>query len=204
MATVIAPDRLFTIEEYFEIEVRSDRKHQFNRGRISVRTGATDNHIEICWNLNYLLGQFLKGKPCRGYGSDMRIEVVADEYYVYPDLSIACPPIKKKKIRGTATLLNPAVIIEVLSPSTESLDRGEKFTEYTKMPSLREYFLISQNVAQVERWWRADDGKWSISVVSGLQSAMVIDSIQCSLPLSEVYDQVELPTDPEVADATQR
>jgi Uma2 family endonuclease len=84
------------------------------------------------------------------------------------------------------------VIIEVLSASTEAVDRGEKFVEYTKIAALREYFLISQNVAQVERWSRSGDGPWTPSVVTGLNGTMTIESIQCSLPLAEIYDQVVL------------
>jgi Uma2 family endonuclease len=121
----------------------------------------------------------------------MRVECTPGEYYAHPDLSVACPP-DIKRIRGTATLTNPTVIIEVLSPSTESVDRGEKFIEYTKIASLREYFLVSQNVAQVERWSRIGDGQWIPSVVTGLNGTMTIDSIQCSLPLAEIYDQVAI------------
>jgi Uma2 family endonuclease len=191
MATVIAPERLYSFDEYMEREINSEPRLEYRRGRIVSVTGAKENHIDICWNLNTFLGQFLKGKPCRGYGADMRIECTPGEYYAHPDLSIACPP-NIKRIRGTATLTNPVVIIEVLSPSTEAVDRGEKFVEYTKIDSLREYFLVSQNVAQIERWSRGSDGQWIPSVVSGLKAEMRIESIQCSLPMSEIYYQVAL------------
>src|SRR5437868_2481002 len=118
MATVIAPERLFTFDEYLEQEIHSDLRLEFHRGRIVSVTGAKENHIDICWNLTLLIGQFLKGKACRGFGTDMRVECVPDEYYAHPDLSIACPPIQIKQIRGTAILQNPVVIIEVLSQST--------------------------------------------------------------------------------------
>jgi len=193
MATVISPEHLFTLEEYIEQEIHSELRLEFHRGRVVSVTGAKENHIEICWNLNLLLGQFLKGKPCRGFGADMRVECTPGEYYAHPDLSIACPPVEIKQIRGTATLVNPVVIIEVLSKSTEAIDRGEKFVEYTQMPSMREYLLVSQNQAQVERWSRGSDGQWAPSVVSGLESTVVIESIQCSLLMSEIYDQVDLP-----------
>lgn len=192
MATVIAPERLYTFDEYMEQEIQSDLRLEFRHGRIVSVTGAKENHIDICWNLGGLLRAFLKGKPCRGYGTDMRVECTPGEYYTHPDLSIACPPINIQRIRGTATLINPVAIIEVLSASTEAVDRGEKFIEYTKIASLREYFLVSQNVAQVERWSQSSDGQWIPSVVTGLSGTMVIESIQCSLPLAEIYDQVAI------------
>ncbi len=196
MATVLTPERLITVEEYFELEVHSDRKHEFYGGRVSVMTGGSDNHIDICWNLSGLLHVLLKNKPFKGFGNDMRVEVVPNKFYCYPDFSVASNPPQRKKKRGTSILLNPVLIIEVLSPSTEAVDRGEKFTQYTKMPSLQEYLLVSQDRPQVERWFRDAQGQWNIVVTAGLDSSLTLESIQCTLPMKEIYNDVSL-TPPE-------
>jgi Uma2 family endonuclease len=201
MATVIAPERLHTFDEYLEQEINSELRLEYRRGRIFSVTGAKENHIEIVWNLGGLLRVFLKGKPFRGFGCDMRVECTPDEYYTHPDLSIAPSPPDIKPIRGTATLCNPIVIMEVLSPSTEAVDRGEKFIEYTKIASLREYLLVSQNVAQIECWSRGSDGQWVPSVVTGLKAELRIESIECALPMSEIYFQTTVQDDTEESQA---
>lgn len=197
MATVSAPERLFTFDEYLEQEINSELRLEFRHGRIVSVTGAKQNHIEIVWNIGGLLRVLLKDKPFRGFGCDMRVECTPGEYYTHPDLSIAPSPPDIKPFRGTATLRNPVVIVEVLSPSTEAIDRGEKFIEYTKIASLREYLLVSQNAAQVERWSRGSDGQWTPSVVTGLKTELRIDSIECSLPMSEIYYQTTVPDEVE-------
>lgn len=193
MATVIAPERVYSVDEYFEIEAGSAVRHNFSRGKVErLDGGATENHISICWNLVGLLGAALKGKSCKGFSRDMRVEAVPGEFYFFPDIAVALLPIDLVRTNASPTLKNPTVIIEVTSPSTDSHDRGRKYLEAIKISSLCEYFLISDDAATVERRSRLSHG-WSVSVASDWHEYMTIESLKMSIPLTEIYDNVTLP-----------
>lgn len=185
--------KFYTPEEYLELEVRSDRKHEYFRGEIFMMPGGTPEHSKVKINLYRLVGNALVGKPCEIYHADMRVKVHANGLYTYADASIACPPINIETNQGAKTLTNPAVLFEVLSPTTASYDRGGKFNLYRELPSLKEYFLISQDMAVVERRKIREDGGWDVSVADGRDSKIMIESIQFELSLRELYDKVEFP-----------
>jgi Uma2 family endonuclease len=183
----------YTPEEYLELEVPAERKHEYYRGEIFLMPGGSSEHSLVKVNLYRMVGSFLVGKPCTLFDSDMRVKVNANGLYTYPDGSIACPPIEIEKLQGAQTLLNPVVLFEVLSPSTANYDRGGKFNLYRGLTSLNEYFLISQDAAVVERRFKNPEGKWEVDAVDGLDASITVTSIGFELKLVELYDKVEFP-----------
>jgi Uma2 family endonuclease len=187
------PTRM-TEAEYLEFERASELRHEYYNGEIFAMTGASEEHNSICMSAGFLLYGQLRNRPCRVYQSDMKVKVEAAKLYTYPDLVVRCGEAQFVDDKFD-TLLNPVVIIEVLSPSTERYDRGDKFGHYRKIPTLREYLLVSQNKPHIERYLRQDDGKWEFSDATGLDAIVELSSIDCTLPLSEVYEQVTFTED---------
>lgn len=183
--------RRFTPEEYLALERRSDTKSEYFAGEIFAMGGASRWHNLIVTNCVRELSLQLKGRPCRVYPSDMRVKVSPTGLYTYPDVVVACGA-EQFDDEQKDTLLNPIVLIEVLSESTEAYDRGGKFEQYRKLDSLTEYLLIAQDKPHVEHYVRQADGQWLFSDVSGLDGVVRLPSIECSLALAEVYDKVEL------------
>jgi Uma2 family endonuclease len=196
MSTAIAQKR-YTPEEYLELEVRSERKHEYYSGDIFLMAGGSPEHSVVCINLYRIIGNSLAGKTCTLFDANMRVKVNANGLYTYPDGSIACPPIEIEKQLGAQTLINPMVLFEVLSPSTASYDRGGKFNLYKELPSLEEYFLISQDAPMVERRFKNNAGNWEVEAVDGLDGSIAVQSITFHLKLNELYDKVEFPPRPE-------
>ncbi|HNS01396.1 MAG TPA: Uma2 family endonuclease [Anaerolineae bacterium] len=184
------PKLYLTPTEYLAFERQSDIKHEYFRGDLFAMAGASRQHAQIAPNLAYLFVGQLKGRPCDVFNSDMRVKVSPTGLYTYPDLAIVCgrPRFEDKELD---TLLNPTVIIEILSKSTEAYDRGEKFVQYRTLETLTDYLLISQARPHIERFTRQEGGLWLLSESIGLDAVMPIESIQCQLPLAEVYDRVE-------------
>ncbi len=174
-------------EKYLEIERAAEYKSEYFNGEMFALAGAKRNHNLIALNTGSELRMQLKGRPCQVYPSDMRVKVPETGLYTYPDVVVVCgEPQFEDKV--TDTLLNPVVIIEVLSESTEGYDRGKKFEHYRHIPSLQEYVLISQDRCKIEKFLKQKE--WTLFEESSLESAMELPSIQCSLKLSEVYDKV--------------
>jgi Uma2 family endonuclease len=191
MSTAAAPR--YTPEEYLARERAAEYKSEYVNGFIVAMTGASRAHNVVTVNVSRELGNQLEGRPCEVYVADMRVKVEATGTYRYPDVVVACGDIAFEDAE-LDTLLNPVVIVEVLSPSTESVDRGEKLAHYRRLPSLREYLLISQDAPQIETFVRRGDG-WLLSDVSGLDASVHLASIDCVLPLRRVYDKVRFPHD---------
>jgi Uma2 family endonuclease len=183
----------YTPEQYLEMEAAAERKHEYYQGEIFLMSGASRAHNRITHNLGGLLYQYLVDKPCEPFNSDMRVKVEASGLYTYPDASIACPPIQIEKKLGTETLTNPVALFEVLSPSTTSYDRGMKFNLYRELPSLREYFLVSQDRAMVERRARVGADDWRVTIADGMETTIAVESIGLELKLEQLYAKVELP-----------
>lgn len=152
--------------------------------------GASRKHVLVEGNIIRELGTRLKGRPCTVLTSNMRVRVRATGLYTYPDASVVCGKPVFEDILGD-TLLNPTVVIEVLSPSTEAYDRGEKFSQYRRLASLQEYVLIAQDRALVEHYRRRGD-LWVIGDLRSLDDVLHLESIDCQIPLSETYYQVEM------------
>lgn len=183
------PKRKLTPEEYLEIERKAEYKSEYFDGEIFAMSSANRNHSLISVNLNGLLWQYLKGKYFEAYINRMRVFVPKTGLYTYPDLVIVCG---KPKFQDNVfdTLLNPLLIIEVLSETTENYDRGKKFQHYRSIESLQEYVLVSQDEARIEKYVKHGDGFWVLSEAVGLDSHIELSSIEGKVALSEVYDKV--------------
>ena len=181
-------------EEYLAFEKNSEIKHEFFDGQMFAMTGASLNHNRISRNIERELGVLLKGSSCENLSSDMRVKIQAKEQYTYPDIVIVCDDILLEEINGVETLLNPVVIIEILSDSTEAYDRGKKFSSYRLIPSLQEYILVSQNHCQVEGFIRGDDS-WRYFSYEDMKQRVTIDSVDAEVLLSDIYYRVGLGVD---------
>jgi Uma2 family endonuclease len=163
-------------------------KHEYFRGEIYAMTGASRTHVEIIHNLNGLLYQQRKKTGCRAYANDLRVKVQKNGLYTYPDIAIVCgePQFEDDQFD---TLLNPLVIIEVLSPSTERYDRGTKFQLYQGIDSLQEYVLVSQDQLIVERFRRTEQS-WVYTKLDSLEATLQFDSLDLQLALAEIYETI--------------
>jgi Uma2 family endonuclease len=180
-----AAKRIWTPAEYLAWERSSPEKHEFFDGEVFAMAGATFEHCKIVGNLVRELGNALRDRPCDVTSSDLRVKVPATGLYTYPDVTV---------VRGDPrfeddaldTLLNPTVIVEVLSESTEGYDRGKKFRNYRSIATFREYVLVAQDTVCVERYTRGDDGVWSLHE-SGPGERLVLASIGCEIAVDEIY-----------------
>jgi Uma2 family endonuclease len=139
------PKRYFTPEEYLELELKAEYKSQYVAGEIFAMAGAQPWHIEVTGNLVGMLYSRFRGRPCKAYFADMRVRVKAGELYTYPDVAALCGEPKFETTANPHSLLNPQVIFEVLAPSTEAFDRGDKFARYRLLESLTDYVLVSRS-----------------------------------------------------------
>lgn len=188
------PHRRVSIEDYLAAERRAETKSEYLDGEVFAMTGASRSHNLIVWNLSAVLHGQLKARGCEAYVGDMRVLIPSAGLYTYPDITVACgePRFEDGELD---TLLNPTLLIEVLSPSTEGYDRGKKSAHYRTLDSLREYVLIAQDEARVELFARQDDGHWLLSEAAGLDGTILLASIGCELRLADVYDRVIDPAD---------
>jgi Uma2 family endonuclease len=182
-------------EEYLARERRAEFRSEYYRGEVFAMAGASDEHCGIKDNLAREAGNQLKGGPCRVRTSDLRVKVHATGLYTYPDMVIYCDK-PQFEDANVDTLLNPSVVVEVLSESTEKYDRGKKFGHYRQIPSLQEYILVAQDQPLMERFVRQPDGAWSLTVFEGLASVFEFASVPVRVPLTDVYDGVEFPAPP--------
>ena len=182
---------IYTPDEYLRLERAADHKSEFVNGRIYAMVGSTRWHNFIAGSVYAELRAQLRGRPCEVYSSDMRVKVSATGLYTYPDVSALCGEALIEDSRGD-TLLNPSVIVEVLSDSTEKYDRGGKFAHYRSLDSLREYVLILQNLPRVEQYVR-DGELWTLKAINGLDASICIEILGCTLALADIYDRVEFP-----------
>jgi Uma2 family endonuclease len=190
----LAEQRL-TPAEYLAIERAADFKSEFFAGEMFAMAGASPPHVLITGNVAAELHAQLKGRPCRVYSSDLRVRVSETGLYTYPDVVVVCGEQQFDDEKGES-LLNPTLIVEVLSETTEAYDRGDKFGHYRRLPSLREYILVAQDRQWTERYTRQEEGSgWLLTEVSGPEGVVSLASIGCELALREVYDKVELPED---------
>ena len=156
--------------------------------------GASPEHDHIAGDVYGELRTMLRGGPCDVFSSDVRVGNAATGHDTYPDVSVVCgEPIFESGAAATYTLMNPTLVIEVLSPSTEGYDRGDKFADYRRIPSLQEYVLIAQDRASVDHFVRQGD-KWLLTPVTDLDAAVTLPTIGCTLPLREIYRRVQFPT----------
>jgi Uma2 family endonuclease len=184
----------WTVEEYLAMERASEEKHEFLDGEIYLMSGVSRNHNLVVTNTIITLDNQLRERPCNVYPSDMRVKISDFGHYTYPDIIVACDP-EHIEDDHQDTLLNPIVIIEVLSPSTESYDRGKKFQHYRALDSLQEYVLIAQDQARIERYRRQPSGDWLLTDAVGLEASLELSSIECTLALADVYNKISFEPD---------
>lgn len=178
----------YTEEQYLGWEETAVEKSEYIDGEIRAMSGGTEPHASIPMNMGGELRSALRGCGCRVLSSNMKVWTAGAFYY--PDLSVVCgPSIYRGKNKHTIT--NPVAVVEVLSPSTEPKDRGEKFIRYQQIDTLRSYLLVSQTEPRVELFERGENGHWDYSMVAGLENAINAPSLGVTLALSEIYDQVE-------------
>ncbi|HWN42331.1 MAG TPA: Uma2 family endonuclease [Thermoanaerobaculia bacterium] len=183
------PKPRFTPEEYLARERQAESRNEYLHGEIFAMTGASRRHNRIVLNTAISLDSQLRGKGCEVFASEMRVRVPAMDLYTYPDLAVACgePRFEDGEVD---TLLNPVLIVEVLSKSTESYDRGIKFSYYRALPSLAEYLLLSQDRAHAEHFVREASDRWVLTETDDPAKTLELPSVGCTLALSDVYDRV--------------
>ena len=182
------PKRHWTVVEYLEYDRASDQRHVYEDGEVLLMVGASVKHNIIASNTITSLNVQLGERPCIVFPSDLRVRVSATRYN-YPDITVICDPPQIEDDHQD-TLLNPTLIIEVLSPSTESYDRGKKFQQYRGIATLQEYVLIAQDNIRVESFLRQANDQWLLSDAAGLNAVIELPSIACTLALSDVYKKV--------------
>lgn len=189
----------YTVADYLRIERATEERHEYFDGVIYAMAVESNEHGDISLNLAGLIHRQLQGKPCRARTKDTKVcsgpTLIAGETryaaFSYPDIVVICGELEFLDAKKDV-ILNPTTIIEAMSKSTESFDRGEKFTRYqTWNPSLKDYLLVSQDKPQIEHFIKQSDGGWSYYRSTGLEAAVTVSSIECTLKLAEVYERVE-------------
>ena len=190
MSTVL--NSSMTEAEYLALERGSEFRHEFHCGGIFAMAGASERHNLITLATASSMYVRLQGKPCRVYSSEMRVKPKTSKSYVYPDIVVACPPMEFLDDKKD-TLLNPQIVVEVLSPSTEAYDRGAKFDLYREAPSLQQYVLVSHEARRVVSYIRQSDGvAWLMTPLDHVEASIEFPSLGISVPLADIYRDVEL------------
>jgi len=179
-----------TPAEYLEQERRAEYKSEYFRGEVIAMARATHDHALIVSNLVAALSQQLKDRPCDVYASNLRLRVTPIEFYTYPDVMVICGEVQCEDSQED-TVLNPVVLIEVLSDATQDYDRGQKFQHYRTLPSLKEYLTIAQDAPHVEHWIRQDQDRGSFAEFNNPSQTIQLPTIGCTLPMAEIYRKVD-------------
>lgn len=177
-------------EEHFGQEITANFRSESLNGEILAKPASSFDHSSVLANLATALNNRLKPSPFQACTSDLRILVPSTSFFAYPDLLVVAYPAFHDGHRDA--VLNPTLLAEVLSPSTESYDRGRKFAQYREIETLAEYLLVAQDAPRIEQFVRAGDGRWIYSVASGLEATLELPSLGTVIALAEVYDKVEL------------
>lgn len=184
------PEKRYTLEEYLELDRTSEERLEFWDGEVFCMSGGSRSHDRIIINCIVSLSAKLDASKCQVFSADMRIKVPSAPPFRYGDLSALCGEAAFEEVSGVDTLVNPQIIVEVLSPSTEAYDRGDKFTHYKSIPTLRECLLVAQHRPHVTRLFKDKDGQWIHSDVDGLESSVYLSSLNFELPMSEIYRDI--------------
>ena len=184
------PIKRFTPEEYLAIERAAETKSEYISGEMIAMAGTTRRHVLITQNVARHLGNQLTGTPCETYVSDLRVQALGA--YFYPDVAVACGDVKLLDDAYLDTLVNPTVVVEVLSKSTERHDRGTKFMRYGAIPSLKDYILVAQDECRVEHFSRINEREWQLPIIlTEPTDVLEITSINCQLTLTQIYDRIK-------------
>jgi Uma2 family endonuclease len=183
-----------TPEQYLDAERSAEFRHEYFDGQMYAMSGGSYQHFQIIGNITAELHTSLKKRPCSVGSSDLRLRVSPDGLYTYPDVIVICGEPRFADDR-LDTILNPALIVEVLSPSTEAYDRGFKSAQYRTVESLEEYALVSQAEPRVEVFRRQPGGHWLLSEAIGIEAVCHFESLDCAVPLAEIYAKVTFSPD---------
>jgi Uma2 family endonuclease len=186
-------NRKYTIEEYIELYKNSEERFEYFDGEIFSMASGKISHVGIAANIIRALGNLLLDRPCQVFGGDGAIKTVKAPPFRLPDVSVVCGDLAIEEFRGVEMMLNPLLICEVLSPSTESYDREEKFLVYQAIESFQEYLLVERVRPHVTRYVRQPDGQWLRADIIGLESAVRLESLGVELPLSAIYRMIKFP-----------
>jgi Uma2 family endonuclease len=184
------PKARLTPEEYLAIERAAEYKNEFFNGEIFAMTGASRQHNQITVNFVRVLGNQLLESPCNVYASEMRVKAISAQNYMYPDVVVTCGQTFFED-QEMDTLLNPKVLIEVLSPSTAAFDRAEKFAYYKLIESLTDYVLVNQKPYRVEHFVKQEQGRWTYYDFTSADEVLRLDSVGCEVLLKDIYLKVE-------------
>jgi Uma2 family endonuclease len=199
---------LYSVDEYLAIERESEERHEFLDGEIYEMAGESPAHGAICTNLTRIVSTDLLGSPCQAFSKDTKVRSgpllqsrrTTKGLFSYPDLVVVCGEMQFHD-EHQDVLLNPTVIIEVLSPATHAFDRGKKWLRYqTWIPTLSDYLMVAQSRPQIEHYQRQANGQWLYSRIKGLEGIVRIPSVGVTLKLADVYDRVVFPPDEELDD----
>lgn len=185
--------RCFTPQEYLERERYAEFRSEYDHGVIIPMAGASKEHNSINIDTVLHIGVQLKGTPCQLFAQDMQVRVPECDKYYYPDIVVVCGTPQFEDTAAVDVLMNPTLIIEVLSASTEQKDRGEKFDCYETLESLTDYVLISQTEPRIEHFHGRNDGVWRFVMVRGRDAVLHLPTIGCHLRLTDVYARIEFP-----------
>lgn len=189
--TALPQRKYISPEEYLATERELLEKREYFGGEVFLMAGASDEHNTIAVNIASELHQQLKKRPCKVYQSDMRVHVPKTGLFTYPDVAVVYGKPIFLPDEELDTLTNPALIVEVLSASTEGYDKGAKFDNYRSLETLREYVLVSQNSKKVIRYTKQEDGSWNLMDFIGDKTEIQLSSIECSLAMEDIYDKVD-------------
>ena len=182
---------LYLFEDYLAAERKAEMRHEYVGGQLFDMEGASENHNIIVANLTTSLVNQMRRRDCLVFASDMKVRITAEDACKYPDITAICGKREFFDDRRDV-LLNPSLIIEVLSKSTEAYDRGEKFALYRQLPTLREYILVSQDRRRIELYVQQSDSRWLLTEYNKADDEVPVESVDCILALRDVYDKVEL------------
>jgi Uma2 family endonuclease len=201
MVWMPVPDRdhrLFTIDEYLALERTEEERHEYLDGCVYAMAGESPDHGRICVNLTRRLAEQLDGSGCEVFSKDLKVRCgptprpgqSMQGLFAYPDLVVVCGALQFHD-QVQDVLVNPRVIVEVLSPPTEAFDRGEKFHRYRRwLPTLTDYVLVAQDRPLLDYYHRQDDGTWALRTLEGLEDSLRLETIGCTVPLIEVYERI--------------
>ena len=190
------PQQHYTVEEYIELLKNSDERFEYFNGEIVTLSGGKVAHIRISLSVARSLETRLEGRPCEVFSSDMAIKVPRAFPFRFADASVACSEAVFEPMKGIDMLVNPLLLVEVLSSSAEAYDLGEKFTEYQSIASFREYLLVKQERPYVIHYARHKINQWLRTDYEGLEAVVSLAALEIELPLSEIYRRVEFAPQP--------
>ncbi len=187
------PKPYHTLEEYFGMEKAGYARYEYWDGEIVCMSGGTKEHSRISGNLYYLLRNSIKGRNCEAFteGQAVKNHIPSGPPYFYPDASAVCGKPEHHRLEGIDLLVNPIVLVEVISPTSEKYDKDIKPIFYQQIPSLREYLIVAQDKPEVIHYSKLDNGEWVCETIIGLEATVVLPSIGCRLSMRDIYENIE-------------